>query len=119
MEENLLLINKIVEAIQDKKGYQITTINLEQIPDAPYRHFVICQGDSTTQVRAIGEHICEITREELDEKPYAVDGFTQCQWVVLDYGSVLVHVFVPDFRNFYQIEELWEDAVRTDIPDLD
>lgn len=119
MEENQLLINKIVEAIQDKKGYDITTIDLNHIPSAPYRHFVICQGDSTTQVRAIAENIRNFVREELNEKPYAVDGFTQSQWVVLDYGSVLVHVFVPDFRNFYQIEDLWEDAVRTDIPNLD
>ncbi|MGL5317544.1 MAG: ribosome silencing factor [Bacteroidales bacterium] len=119
MEENRLLIDKIVEAIQDKKGYDITTIDLNHIPYAPYRHFVICQGDSTTQVRAIAENIRTVTREELNEKPFAVDGLQQSHWVALDFGSVLAHVFVPDFRQFYQIEDLWEDANRTDIPNLD
>lgn len=119
MKENQELIKKIIEAIQDKKGYDITTIDLSEIPSAPYRHFVICQGDSTTQVRAIAENIRNLVREELNEKPYAADGFTQSQWIVLDYGQILVHVFVPDFRSFYQIESLWEDAMREDIPNLD
>ncbi len=82
-------------------------------------YFVICQGSSPAQVEAITESIGEMARKELDEKPARVAGLENAQWVAMDYGDVLVHVFLPDVRSYYDLEHLWEDANLTQIPDLD
>jgi ribosome-associated protein len=80
---------------------------------------VICQGSSPAQVEAITESIGEMARKELDEKPARVAGLENAQWVAMDYGDVLVHVFLPDVRSYYDLEHLWEDAELVQIPDLD
>lgn len=109
----------IVEAIQDRKGSRITVIDLSGIESAPAPEFIICQGKSTAQVGAIADSIREELLEKLGKKPYNYDGYRNCQWIVLDYGEVMVHVFLPDVRDFYRLEDLWNDAPSKEIPDLD
>lgn len=113
------LVNTIIQGIQEKKGVGITVCNLQNIEGAICRYFVICQGASPTQVEAITESVSDTARQELDEKPSQVVGLENAQWVAMDYGDVMVHIFVPDMRQYYDLEHLWEDAELTHIQDLD
>lgn len=109
----------IVGAIQDKKGSGITILDFDDIESAPASKFVICQGRSTSQVSAIADGIREEIQKQTGVKPYNYDGYRNSQWIVIDYGNVMIHVFLPEYREFYNLEDLWSDAKITDIPDLD
>ncbi len=113
------LVDIVTEAIQEKKGGSIVIADLTQIEGAICRFFVICQGNSPAQVEAITESIGDMAREKLREKPSHVVGLERAQWVAMDYGDVLVHIFLPEVRDYYDLEHLWEDAKLTRIPDLD
>jgi ribosome-associated protein len=80
---------------------------------------MICTGNSPTQVEAIAESVGDVVREKLGEKPVHVVGLENAQWVAMDYTDVLVHIFLPDVREYYDLEHLWEDAPIEQIPDLD
>lgn len=112
-------LNEIVEAISDKKGSKISILNMNKIESAPVSQFVICQGKSTSQVSAIADSVRERLQENLNTKPYNYDGYKNSQWIIIDYGDILVHVFLPEFREFYNLEDLWSDAEITHLPDLD
>lgn len=114
-----VLESTIIDAIQDRKGKKITDIDFRGLESSPARSFIICQGNSTSQVSAIADNIREEVRRKLDIKPYNYDGYRNSQWIVIDYGDVMVHVFLPDTREYYNIEDLWSDASLTEIPDLD
>lgn len=111
--------NTIIEAIQDKKGSEICTIDLSAIPSAPAFDFVICQGKTPTQTSAIADSIIEKAREEGGRKPNRVDGMRNGQWIIIDYGEIMVHVFTPEFREFYNLEDLWIDGKSEHIPNID
>lgn len=113
------LIEKTIFAIQEKKGKGITIVDMERLGNSICDYFVICQGGSPAQVAAITDSIEDTLRKECKRKPYAIDGLRNALWVAMDYGDVLVHVFLPETRAFYDIEHLWADAKITDIPDLD
>lgn len=104
------LIETIAEAIQDKKGKRIVSLDLSKFDGAVCPAFVICNADSTTQVDAIARGIEEKTREVLNEKPWRIEGQTNALWIVMDYGNVLVHIFQTELRDFYQLDQLWADA---------
>ena len=112
-------IHEIIEAITDRKGKKITLLDLHKIDTAPATNFVICQGSSTSQVSSIADSIRERLLKNLDVKPYNYDGYKNSQWVVIDFGDVMVHVFLPEFREFYNLEDLWSDATIKYLPDLD
>ena len=114
-----MLVDSIVKGIQEKKGQDITVIDLKGIDGAIAQYFVVCQGNTPTQVEAITDSIAETTRIEQQEKPVRVVGLELAQWVAMDYTDVMVHIFVPDMRNYYNIESLWQDATQTEIPNLD
>ena len=113
------LVETITKGIQEKKGQDITVINLEHIDGAIAKYFIICQGNSPTQIEAIAGSISDMVREELSEKPINVAGLGNNQWVAIDYSDVLVHIFMPETREYYNLETLWEDAKLTNIPNLD
>ena len=113
------VINQIVEGIQDKKGKEIVIVDMLELGNSICDYFVICQGGSPAQVNAITGSIEDTVRENCGRKPYAIDGLRNAQWVAMDYGDILVHVFQPEVRKFYDIEHLWADATLTVIPDLD
>lgn len=113
------VINRIVEGIQEKKGKGIVVVDMLGLGNSVCDYFVICQGNSPNQVSAITDSIADMVREQCGKKPYAIDGLRNSQWVAMDYGDILVHVFLPDVRSFYDIEHLWADAKITEIPDID
>jgi len=119
MEQTSQLVQTITKGIQEKKGSNIVVADLKDIDGAICSYFVICQGNSPTQVEAITESIGDFAHKELGEKPTKVVGLENAQWVAMDYGDVLVHVFLPDIRDYYDLEHLWDDAALTRIPDLD
>ncbi len=107
----------IISAIQDKKGHDIKVLDLSKVDGAPTQKFVVCTGNSTTQVSAIADNVREEMQKKVGEKPINYDGYRNCQWIVVDYGDVMIHVFLPDSRSFYRLEQLWSDAPTTAIPD--
>ena len=110
----------IIDAIRDRKGRSISIVDMSDIPGASARSFIIAEGNSTTQVGAIADHLRERLLEDADTKPFNSDGMRdKSEWIVLDYGDIWVHIFLPEARRRYNLEELWNDAVITDLPDLD
>ncbi|MEG1685565.1 MAG: ribosome silencing factor [Bacteroides sp.] len=119
MNETKDLVQKITEGIQEKKGKNIVVADLTKIGDTICKYFVICQANSPSQVSAITDSIKEYVRKDMTIKPYGIDGLENAQWVVMDYSDVLVHIFLPEFREFYNLEHLWADAKLTSIQDID
>ena len=113
------LVKTIVEGIQEKKGSDIVVADLSNIEGTICKNFVVCQGNTPTQVEAIAESVADTVREKLQEKPTRVAGLRYAQWVAMDYGDVMVHIFVPEMRDYYDLEHLWADASITVIPNLD
>ncbi|MCD8071955.1 MAG: ribosome silencing factor [Alistipes sp.] len=109
------LTGKITEAIEDKKGKNITVLDLSGIDGAITSAFGICNADSTTQVAAIAEGIEKKVKEELGEKPWRVEGLTNSVWVAMDYIDVVVHIFQSELRDFYKLEQLWADVPVTRV----
>ena len=119
MEQTKQLVKTITEVIQEKKGSDIVVADLTKIEGTICKYFIICQGNSPTQVEAIAESVGDFARERLKEKPTHVVGLENAQWVAMDYTDVLVHIFLPDVREYYDLEHLWDDAKLTYIPNLD
>lgn len=118
--ETKILVDTIVVGIQDIKGKDVTVLDLRKIENSVCDYFIICSGDSTVQVDGIAKSIARHTRKEIQEKPWHNEGSTNnSEWILLDYVSVVVHVFYKTTREFYNIEGLWADAERTDIPNID
>lgn len=117
--DNKALRNAIIAGIQDRKGYNITVVDLSVIDTAPAHEFIICQGNSNQHVSSVADSVREYLLENHGVKPYNYDGYRNSQWIVIDYGETLVHIFTPETRQLYNLEELWADAVVTEVPDLD
>ena len=113
-----ILVEKIIEGIQEKKGFDIAVVNLKNIEETICNYFIICQGNSPTHVAAITESVAKFAREQADAKPSAVDGLRNAQWVAIDYTDVMVRIFTPDAHEFYDLENLWTDADITKIEDI-
>ena len=113
------LVDKAVEAIQDKKGRDITILDLSGIDGCITKAFVVCEGGSPSQIEAIADNVSEKLRIDLGEKPTKVAGLENCVWVAMDYVDIMVHIFVPEARDHYDLEHLWSDAPTELIPSLD
>lgn len=113
------IINCIIDGIQDRKGEKITVADLSGIDDTICRYFVICQGGTPSQTLAIEDSISEKVRENEGRKPMFVDGRNYAHWIVMDYGEVIVHIFTPEERQYYDLDHLWADAKLEEIPDID
>lgn len=109
------LTELVIDSILDKKGEEVVHLDLTALPDAVTDHFIICHADSTTQVRAIGNHIVENVFEKSGERPFSKEGFDNAEWIIIDYMNTVVHVFYKEKRYFYQLEELWHDAVMKKV----
>ena len=113
-----LLNTTILDAISDIKGKKVVKLDLTSIEDSPTDYFIICEGDSITQVRALSENIKRKVKEELAIYPAHLEGQLNAKWICVDYFSTVVHVFYPETREFYGLEELWSDAVVTEYDQL-
>ncbi len=107
---NLALLQLIIESILDKKGNRVVTLDLTNLEDAMADYFVICEGNSPPQIRAIADNIAHKVKKQLGELPLNLEGMNNLEWVLIDYFSIVVHVFHKEKRGFYQLEELWGDA---------
>ena len=113
--EKKLLIEKIIEAIQDTKGEEIKLLDLTKIENSAADYFIICSANSNTQVNAIAGNIEKKVRNELKNRPWHVEGTENAMWILVDYISVVVHIFQKHIREFYDLEDLWSDAKITSI----
>ena len=119
MKETKTLVDAIIKGIQEKKGSDIAVIDLGSMEGAICKNFVVCQGYSPSQVDAIADSVEEFARKEAGDKPVKVIGRENAIWVAMDYVDIMVHVFLPEARDFYNLEELWQDAAITEVPDID
>ncbi|WP_455076841.1 ribosome silencing factor [Prevotella koreensis] len=113
------LVEVITQGIQEKKGQEIVIVDMQGIEGAICNYFVICTGNSPTQVSAIMDSVEDMARDKAGEKPIRVVGEQQSQWIAMDYVDVMVHIFLPETREYYNIERLWEDAKVDAIPNID
>jgi ribosome-associated protein len=111
------ILKVITKAIQDKKGENIISMDLRKIPEAVADFFVICEATSTTQVKAIADYIEVMVKENCGENPYHHEGHSAMQWIIVDYINVVVHIFQPETRKFYKLEDMWSDAVVEEFKD--
>ena len=119
MKENNNLLQSIIEGIQEKKGKNITQIQLKGIPGVICDYFVICEGNTPTQVSALAESVEEVVKKNIRESPIRVQGQQRAEWIGMDYGTVIVHIFIPELRRYYNLDHLWEDALLEQVPTLD
>jgi len=108
--ENLKKV--VIDAILDKKGHQVISLDLKKIKDTPSDYFIITHGDSSTQVRAIYMSVVD-EAEKNGFKPYHTEGMKNSEWIIIDFVDVVVHVFYREKRDFYGLEDLWNDAKLT------
>lgn len=113
-----ILCDTIVEGMQENKAKDIVILDMRKIIGSVCDFFVICSGDSSTQVDGISSSVVRFTRKTLSEKPWRIEGKKNSEWILMDYGNVVAHVFYKDTRGFYDLEDLWADAERKDIPNL-
>lgn len=108
----------IIDSISDIKGKNIVLLNLKDLDDAPADYFILCEGDSTTQVRAIASNIEKRLKNEQKLSAPHVEGAQHAKWICMDYFDVIVHIFHPETRRFYDLEQLWSDAERVEYQNL-
>jgi ribosome-associated protein len=116
-DETELLLGSVVKGIFEKKGLDVLKIDLRKLENRIADFFVICHGTSITQVDSICDSVEDHVRKESGEKPWHVEGLDNCFWVLLDYGNVVVHIFLEEYRNFYSLESLWADALMEVMKD--
>ncbi len=104
------LLNCIIEAIKDKNGKELKLLDLQKIENSVCDYFVICHGTSNTHIDAITDKIYREAKEKLNELPFSKEGLENKTWILLDYGSIVIHVFQEEYRRFYNLEDLWADA---------
>ena len=114
--DSTLKMEKIVKVLDNKKAVDIQVLDLRGITlIADY--FIVCTGNSTTQVKALADNVDE-EMSKLGEEPVSREGYNSANWILLDYSDVIVHVFYEEARNFYALERLWADAKNVDIKDI-
>ncbi|MFN8250397.1 MAG: ribosome silencing factor [Ferruginibacter sp.] len=117
LTRNSKIFKTIIQAIQDKKGENIVSLDLRKIHEAVADFFIICQAGNTTQLKAIADSVEEAVKSKCLESPYKHEGRQALQWILIDYVNVVVHVMLTDSRKFYQLEEMWSDAPLTEHND--
>jgi ribosome-associated protein len=112
-----VLLANVIKGIFEKKGQNVLKIDLRKLDTRITDYFVICHAPSGTQVSAICDSVDDTVRKETGEKPLHVEGLENSFWVLLDYGNVIVHIFLEEYRSFYSLESLWADATIEALED--
>ena len=112
---NDVLLTNIIKGIEEVKGNDIDILDLREIDNSACDYFVICNGNSNTQVTAIVNSVQKTVSKEIKDKPWHVEGMENAEWVLMDYVNIVVHVFQKNIREYYNIESLWGDAKITTI----
>ena len=111
LTRNSKIFKVIINAILDKKGEKIVSLDLKKIPEAVSDFFIICEASNNNQLRAIADNIEKEVKDQCDENPFKHEGRQAEQWILIDFVDVVVHIMLPEPRKFYNLEELWSDAV--------
>ena len=106
-----VLLESVARGIYNKQGKDVLSIDMRKLENRIADFFVICHGSSVTGVNSICDSVEEVVRKEAGEKALHVEGLENCFWVLMDYGDVIVHIFLEEYRNFYSLESLWADAL--------
>jgi len=114
----VLLLGSILNGIFEKKGQDVLKIDLRKLESRIADYFIICHGSSTNQVDSLCDSVEDIVIKETGEKPVHIEGLENCFWVLLDYGNVVVHIFLEEYRHFYSLESLWADAPMEAMKDI-
>jgi ribosome-associated protein len=109
-DEGWILTQQVVAGILEKKGQNIKVLDLRNIENAVCDYFIICEGNSNTQVDAIADSVEDTVKKNLNQRPYRSEGWENALWILIDYVNVVVHVFEKETRYFYNLESLWADA---------
>jgi ribosome-associated protein len=110
IDQARFLADVIVKGMEEKKAKDIVLMDLRNVKGSVTDFFVICEGESDRQVQAIAKSVEEFVDKELDEDPWHREGYENSEWILLDYVNVVVHVFIPEKREFFGLENLWGDA---------
>ena len=110
LTRNSKLFKTIISAIRQKKGENIVSLDLRKIHEAVADFFIVCEASSSVQVRAIADAIEAEVKRITGELPYRHEGYQALQWVLIDYVNIVVHIFLPETRKFYKLEEMWNDG---------
>lgn len=105
-------VTVVANAMLEKKAQNVVSLDLRNIESSICDHFVICHADSTTQVSAVADNVLVKMEERLGRKVLRMQGLENGFWIILDYGDVVVHIFLSEYRDFYRLEDLWADAKR-------
>ena len=108
--ESEMLAVAIIEGLQEKKGKEIVSLNLKELKTAVADYFIVCHGESRTQVEALARSVEETVNKLRGENPWHMEGLGNAEWILIDYVSVVVHIFNKEKREFYGVERLWADA---------
>ncbi|MEO1514515.1 MAG: ribosome silencing factor [Bacteroidota bacterium] len=108
----------IIDSIHDIKGKDVIKLDTRHLHDAPTDFFIICHGESHTQVKAIADNIYKRVKTEGQTIPTHFEGQQHSQWILLDYFDTVVHIFYHETRSFYELEDLWSDAIFTEYQNL-
>ena len=108
------IIKTIINAIHEKKGENVISLDLRKIPEAVADFFIICEANNPSLLKAIADEVEHEVKERCGESAYKHEGRQAQQWILIDYVNVVVHVMLPEPRKFYQLEEMWSDAVSTE-----
>jgi len=108
----------VVKGMQEKKASDITVMDLRNVKNSVADYFVICTGNSDTQLDAIYESVDDEVYKVFKESPWHSEGRENKEWILLDYSNVVVHIFQNEKRKFFSLETLWGDAIITNIEDL-
>lgn len=118
MSNIITLVSSIEQALMDLKAQNIVTLDMRNISNCICSFFVICHGTSNTHVSALADAVEEKVEEQLNDSPLHTEGQRASEWIVVDYGDVIVHIFQEEKRNFYQLEDLWADGVKKEIKEF-
>lgn len=110
LTRNSRLFKTIINAIRNKKGENIVSLDLRKVQEAVADFFIVCEASSNVQVKAIADAIEEEVKQKCEEMPYRHEGYQALQWVLIDYVNIVVHIFQQENRKFYKLEEMWSDA---------
>jgi len=117
LNRNSKIFKTIINAIQEKKGENIISLDLRKIPEAVADFFIVCEAGNPTLLKAIADEVEHEVKERCGEAPYKHEGRQAQQWILIDYVNVVVHVMLPEPRKFYRLEEMWSDAVTAEHND--
>ncbi len=109
-------VKRALHYASEKKAFDMVALDLREIASFA-EFFIICSGANQRQVQAISDEISEQLKKELKARPVRIEGYRTGEWVLLDYGDFIVHIFEKDARDFYDLQRLWRDAKRVDLPE--